>query len=162
LGNNTDEITIKQIEKMEYLHFFMKETLRLQPPALSINRFPVNDVQIGNYIIPKNTYILLLIYVMHRNSEYFESPEKFIPERWQSITDTDIKKGGFYIPFSDGPRVCIGQRLATTEALLLFATVVKNYDVMAPTDLKEVIPDIMNGTIRPRDLKLIFSARNKK
>jgi len=153
---------MEQIEKMEYLHFFMKETLRLQPPALSINRFPINDVQLGNYFIPKHTYIQILVYGMHRNSEYFEEPEKFIPERWQSKNDIEIKKSGFYIPFSDGPRICIGQRLATTEVLLLFATIIKNYNVTAPADLKAVVPNLMNGTLRPRDMNLIFSLRNKK
>jgi cytochrome P450 family 4 len=60
-------------------------------------------------VIPKRTNVALYIYGLHRNPEYFPEPEKFDPDRFNNLN-------GFlpfaYIPFSAGPRNCIGESMA--------------------------------------------------
>jgi len=73
-----------------------------------------------------------------------------------------VSKDGYFIPFSVGLRICIGQRLATQEMVQLLSLVAKYFDISAPADLGEVKPDSANKAARPQSLKLLFKLRNKK
>lgn len=62
---------------------------------------------LGNYKIPPRTILLIYTYILHRNEDIFPEPEKFIPERF--LNEENKSKYLFgYIPFSAGPRNCIG------------------------------------------------------
>lgn len=106
-------VTHKDLQELKYLETVVKEILRLYPPATAISRVTEEDVQYKNHTIPKNTLIELLIYSANRDPDYHENAEEFKPERF---LDTSGKKMPFaFIPFSAGPRNCIGKKTRYTS-----------------------------------------------
>jgi cytochrome P450 len=106
----------------------IKESMRLYPPVSIFGREAATDCQIGDYTIPKGCVILMSQWVMHRNPRYFENPEVFQPERWENDLEKNLPRG-VYIPFGDGPRVCIGKGFALMEAVLLLATISQRFQL---------------------------------
>jgi cytochrome P450 len=80
---------------------------------------------LGGYVIPKGCVLLLSPYVTHRDPRWFPEPEQFRPERWLT-EDVDLPKFA-YFPFGGGARVCIGERFAGMEGVLLLATIAQRW-----------------------------------
>jgi cytochrome P450 len=104
------------------------ETLRLYPPAWITNRQAVADDEICGYHIPANVFVLLSPYVLHRHPAWWDEPERFEPERFLPERSANRPRYA-YFPFGGGPRQCIGQGFALTEAVLILATVAQQYDL---------------------------------
>jgi len=157
---NSKEITLDHIEKLVYVQAVIKETLRLKGPANLISRFPAEDSNLGGYFVPKGVRILLLFDALHRDSKYWENPNDFIPERWFKIDEAKARGDGYYMPFSTGQRICIGQRLAREESIVFLVKVAQNFNIKAAynTDI-EPVPDTQNGTFRPSSLNITFENR---
>lgn len=84
---------------------------------------------------------------MQRSDRYFEEPLAFKPERWQSDLEKQLPKG-VYIPFGEGPRICIGKGFAQMEATLILATLAQQYQLdLMPEATIEPLPSI---TLRPK------------
>lgn len=127
LGNN-HYATIKDIDSMKYLNRCMKETLRLYTIAPFFDReLAQRDILDGTWI-PKETIITFFPYAMHRNPEFYPEPEKFDPERWQEELEMRRPKYSF-IPFSGGPRNCIGFKFGILEWKLTVAMIILNFHI---------------------------------
>lgn len=61
-----------------------------------------------NVLIEKGTSIQLPIYAIHHDGSFYDDPNEFKPERFESISVNDLRKSGIFLPFGDGPRKCIG------------------------------------------------------
>ncbi|XP_031343101.1 cytochrome P450 4V2-like [Photinus pyralis] len=83
--------------------------------------------------IPRNTSLLICIYGIHRSEEFYQDPEKFIPERFFNPS----KVAGSYLPFSAGPRNCIGQKFAMFEMKYVLVTLLKHYEILPATPRHE-------------------------
>lgn len=95
--------TMHDLRDLPYLEMVWKEVLRLYPPAWMLNaRETEENVQIGEYIIPKNTFVFVSPYALHHNERIFPDPERFDPERFSAENEPNIPKYG-YIPFGAGP-----------------------------------------------------------
>jgi cytochrome P450 len=118
------------------------EAMRLYPPAWAIAREAIEDVEIGGYPVRAGTAIVMPQWVVHRDPRWFESPQAFRPSRW---TD-EFRKGlprFAYFPFGGGPRICIGHRFATMEAVLILATVIQRFSLTYQSDRKvTLVPGI--------------------
>jgi len=136
-GSKTNEgnldITVRMIEKMTYLDAFMKEVLRLFPPAGMIIRNTVEETTFNGAKIPARTRLMIPIHLLHRHPLYWKDPESFKPERW--LKDEHPASHRYaYLPFSDGPRNCIGSYFAEMEAKLLMAPLIREFLFqLAPT-----------------------------
>ncbi len=122
------------------------ETLRVLPPGWAIGREAATDVRIGDYHIAKGTTVILSPWITQRDPRYFEDPLAFKPQRWAGDFRRKLPRFA-YFPFGGGPRVCIGNRFAMMEAMLLLATISRKFDVERLMDRPvSFLPSI---TLRP-------------
>jgi cytochrome P450 len=125
--------TVEDIPKLQYIEKVFRESLRLYPPAWSINRKTINDCNIGKYVIPAGSTIITSPYVMHRNPRYFNDPNRFVPERWTEEVNAQLPRFS-YFPFGGGVRSCVGEPFAWMEGILLIATIARRWKMIHPPD----------------------------
>tara|TARA_R110002072_G_scaffold303087_1_gene493090 strand:- start:16208 stop:17707 length:1500 start_codon:yes stop_codon:yes gene_type:complete len=124
------------LESLKYTEMVIKESMRLLPPAWTLNARQANQtISVGKYLFPKDKVVFISPYANHRNPKYFEKPEKFDPERFSEEREKAIPKHA-YMPFGTGPRVCIGQSFAMMEAKLILATLLNRFEVIADKNMK--------------------------
>lgn len=113
--------SFEQIKEMRYLQYCLNEALRLYPvvpmnsrTAVTDTVLPVGGGPVGKspIFIKSGTQIIYQVWAMHRRKDFYgEDAEVFRPERWETL-----RPGWQYLPFNGGPRICIGQKFALTEA----------------------------------------------
>jgi cytochrome P450 len=137
--------TIEDVFEFEYVEAVVKEAMRLYPPAHEIRREPADDVRIGGYRIPEGSLLVLPTWVLHRDDRFWDAPEEFRPERF---LDADADRPEYaYFPFGGGPRRCIGQQFAMTEAQLVLATIARDWTMKRNYDDLELSASV---TLRPK------------
>jgi len=124
----------------------ISEAMRLYPPAWAIGREAIDACEIGGYRVPVGMTIFISPWVLHRDSRYFDDPEEFRPDRWAGGLAKQLPRFA-YMPFGGGPRVCIGNRFAMMEAVLILATIVQQFVLEAQNERPEPFPSI---TLRPK------------
>lgn len=112
---------LADLEQLDLTRRVMEETLRLHPPAMLLERRTKGAVEAGGYVIPRNRGVFVAIYAIHRNPRYWANPNMFDPDRFTPAGSKGRPPHAF-IPFGEGPRMCIGSRFAMTEACLVLAT----------------------------------------
>lgn len=118
--------TFQDIPKLVYTRQVLSEVLRLYPPAWLLTREAIEDVNIGEYEIPKGATIDMSPYFLHRDERFWPDPERFDPERFSPEKKNQTHKFA-YLPFGTGVRGCIGEQFAWAEALLSIAVIAKNW-----------------------------------
>lgn len=98
------------------------ESMRLYPPAWGMGRLCVRDVEIGAERVPAGAMVLLSPWVTHRDARFYTEPLRFDPDRWE-LGEREKRPKFAYFPFGAGPRMCIGERFAWMEAMLVLATI---------------------------------------
>ncbi|KAJ9078289.1 hypothetical protein DSO57_1008118 [Entomophthora muscae] len=148
--------TVEQTKCMVYVNAVMKETMRLYP---SVSRLPfrsaAQDTQLDGYRIPKGTEIILDLYSMQRDPEYFDEPDKFIPERFYTTSGSSAnpillekKDPPAYAPFSSGTRSCIGMNFSLLEQKVVLSMLLSRYRFKYSKGNEPIDPD------SPTSLKL--------
>lgn len=137
-------LAFENFRNTAFLGHVVNETLRLYPPAWIMERFATEDDEIGGYMIPKGSTILLPAWLVHRRPDFWENPNSFDPDRWgRPLTDKHA-----FIPFGGGPRLCIGKEFAVLEAKVLLAMIVRRFKLtLAPGHPVVAEPQI---TLRPK------------
>ncbi|KAH8304709.1 hypothetical protein KR044_005889 [Drosophila immigrans] len=115
---------------LSYLHAVVKESLRLFPPIPAVGRCLEKDFVLGDSKVPAGTNVILLLWQLLRDEAFYEDPERFWPER--HLDNKSEKNEGFssYIPFSAGPRNCIGQRFALLELKTIVVKVLRHFELL--------------------------------
>lgn len=145
LGGRT--VTLQDIPHLRYTEAVLLESMRLRPPAWGIGREAVGDCEIGGAHVPAGTTIFLAPWVVQRDPRWFDDPESFTPERWLDGLERRLPRFA-YFPFGGGPRICIGQKFAMTEAILMLATIANRFTLEWQPDRPiEPFPSI---TLRPK------------
>src|SRR5262249_12994988 len=109
------------LPNLRYAEMVLAEGMRFYPPAWAIWRRALADYRAGDYTIPAGAVILMSPYVTHRDPRWFADPDRFDPERWTAERAAARPKFS-YFPFGGGARVCIGERFAWMEGVLLLVT----------------------------------------
>lgn len=123
---------VADLPHLPYTRMVLQEALRLYPPAWSIARRAVEDDVLGGYPIPAGTVVHISFYALHRHPRLWDAPEQFRPERF-SEEEVEKRHKFAYLPFSTGPRKCIGDQFALTEGQLILAAVAQRFDLtLAP------------------------------
>ncbi|KAK6455353.1 cytochrome P450 52A13 (DH-ALK2) [Scheffersomyces xylosifermentans] len=141
-GKNVDlsRITFESLKQCEYLKFVLNEVLRLHPSVPMNFRvsnkdttLPVGGGKDGEspVYVPKGTSVGYSVYFTHRDQEvYGKDAEEFRPERW-----SDLKGVGWnYLPFNGGPRICLGQQFALTEASYVIVRLLQLFPNLESSD----------------------------
>ncbi|XP_067408063.1 cytochrome P450 4V2-like [Emydura macquarii macquarii] len=127
-GNSDRPVTMDDLKKLRYLECVVKEALRLFPSVPNFARTTSEDCHIRGFKIPKGTDVLICTYVLHRDPEIFPNPEEFRPERFFP-ENCSGRHPYAYVPFSAGPRNCIGQRFAQVEEKAVLANILRRFCV---------------------------------
>ena len=128
-------LSVADLSKLPYLEMVVKESMRILPSVWAFMREPIEDVQMGDYVIPKGDQVLVSPYVIHHNPKYFDNPGEFRPERFTTENERKLPKGA-YVPFAAGARVCLGKAFAMMEARLILGTMVQHVDFEVAKDFK--------------------------
>ena len=133
------------IPNLEYTRWVLDEAMRLYPPVYTMFRQPTEEVDLGGYTVPEGSLVMLPQWAIHRDPTYFDEPEQFRPERWESPSNPDFA----YFPFGAGPRSCIGKRFSLVEATMVLSTIADRW----PLDRVDDGPLDLRGslTMHPAD-----------
>ncbi len=152
--DSENEDVMKHMLQLTYTKQCIEESMRLYPPAYMIDRVSIEDDEFEDKIIPKNTLILMSVFELHRYRNFWNSPGKFIPERFNSENKKDVHE--YYFPFGAGPRMCVGNNFAMYEMILTVAEIIKKYKVHTSLDDLEINPLI---SLKPKVVPLRFTNR---
>jgi cytochrome P450 len=144
------------LPRLPYHRYVLEESLRLYPPAWIIGRRAIADDKIGGFDVPAGTVIAICIYTLHRHQSFWDDPDRFDPERFTPERSAGRNKYA-YIPFSTGPRQCLGNSFALLEAGLIMACISQRFELRMLAGV-EVQPQPL-FVLRPnRDLLMTLHA----
>ncbi|KAL1999931.1 hypothetical protein VTN02DRAFT_3787 [Thermoascus thermophilus] len=139
-GGEKEEINFRSLKDLPYLRYVLNETLRLLPPVPSNVRFAVKDTTLpvgggpdgrSPVYIRKGQSVGYTVWSLHRRQDIWGADaDEFRPERWREFTP----KGWEYIPFNGGPRICLGQQYALTEASYVIVKLLQRFDTLENAD----------------------------
>ena len=118
--------TFDDVPRLRYVEMVLAESLRLFPPAWAMGRYARADFQLGEYVLPAKTTVLISQFITHRDPRFFPDPLRFDPERFTPEAKARRSKLT-YFPFGAGVRQCIGESFAWMEGVLLLATIAQKW-----------------------------------
>uniref|UniRef100_A0A8C8VGP5 Cholesterol side-chain cleavage enzyme, mitochondrial n=1 Tax=Pelusios castaneus TaxID=367368 RepID=A0A8C8VGP5_9SAUR len=116
---------LKMLKSIRLLKAAIKETLRLHPVAVTLQRCTAQEIILQDYLIPSKTLVQVGIYALGRDPKFFPKPELFDPQRWLK-TDSTYFRG---LSFGFGPRQCLGRRIAELEMQLFLIHMLENFKI---------------------------------
>lgn len=137
--------TAADLSGLGYLRGVFAESLRLYPPAWVISRRTIAADAIEGHAVPAGALVVISPYVIHRHPALWSDPERFDPERF---VGERTRHRFSYIPFGGGPRICIGNEFALTEAALILARVTQRVRLSLASPEPPAVEALV--TLRPR------------
>lgn len=137
--------TGEDVVRLPYLRQIVEEALRLYPPAGIVSRTAQKaDVLCDTDVRPGDT-VMIPIYALGRHRALWRDPDSFDPDRFEDRKAIDRYA---YLPFGDGPRICIGASFALQEAVIILATLLSRFR-FTPVRGRDPKP-VMIITLRPQ------------
>jgi cytochrome P450 len=118
--------TLADVPSLPYVERVVTESMRLYPPAWIIGRRALADYQVGAYVVPARSIVIMSPYVLQRDGRFYAGAERFNPDRWTPEFRAELPKFA-YFPFGGGPRQCIGESFAWMELILVVATIAQQW-----------------------------------
>ncbi|KAH0554766.1 cytochrome P450 4g15 [Cotesia glomerata] len=135
-GDSDRPCTFQDTLEMKYLERCLMETLRLYPPVPVIARQIKTDLKLasGDYTVPGGCTVVVGTFKMHRLPHLYPDPDTFNPDNF--LPDKTANRHYYaFIPFSAGPRSCVGRKYAMLKLKILLSTILRNFRVKS--DIKE-------------------------
>lgn len=133
------------------------ETLRLWAPGWFSTRVTTTATELGGHPIPAGATVIFSPHIIHHRPDLYPDPDRFDPDRWLPERAATIPANS-YLPFGGGPRICIGNQLGSTEAVLCLATITSRWHL-------EPVPGrvrpALSSAVTPRGLRLRVTARQR-
>lgn len=149
--------TLTDLRDLPYTLMVIKETMRIEPTVAIIPRALVEDVELGGYLLEKDSVVFIPPYIVHRDSRWWSNPERFDPMRFSEANEPSIPKYA-YLPFGGGPRICIGNHFSLMEAQVLLAMIVSRYNFRHTSDAK-IIPLRQVTTVPKYGMPMVVGMR---
>lgn len=149
--------TFDDVSKLVYLRQVVDETLRYRPVAPMVGRNAAVDDQLGGYDVARGDVVLPFIWGVHRHPDFWTNPGHFDPDRFAGGA-SKLPHKWCYLPFSGGPRICIGNAFSLIETVVLMAQLLNRFDVEVQScaDVKPVAV----ATVRPsKPVRVKFTPR---
>jgi cytochrome P450 len=149
--------THEDLSSLVFTRMVIEEAMRLYPPVHIIPRQALADDTLAGVHVPKGSNVLIVPWLLHRHTKLWQQPGRFIPERF-APEQSAARPRFAYLPFGGGRRICIGAAFATTEAVLLLATLAQRFRLRLvpghPVEPQGLI------TLRPRrGMQMLLVAR---
>jgi cytochrome P450 len=163
---------VEDLPRLIWTDAVLSEAMRLYPPVIGAPRRPLNDFEVCGHRVPKDSFIGIFPWVIHRDPRWWPQPELFAPQRWletaqaadaaDELTGHAVRPGRprfAYLPFGGGPRQCIGNTFARMESVMALATLGRHWEF-------EPVPGfavdlLTKGTVRPRHGLPMFARRRR-
>ncbi len=123
---------MEDIANLPYTRAILDETMRLYPPVPILSRQALKEDTIRGKKVPAGSLMLIVPWLIQRHKKFWKNPDSFIPERFMPGAEKPIKFT--YIPFSAGPRVCIGKNFGITESVLAVAILAQRFHLSLAPD----------------------------
>jgi enediyne biosynthesis protein E7 len=120
-----ESLQFSDLSKFPYTRQILEETMRLFPAGWIVTRKALHDDQLGEYFVRAGTEVYIVLYSIHRHPALWEEPDRFDPDRFRPERMKDRHRLAA-IPFSAGPRNCIGALFARTEMQIHLMTIAKH------------------------------------
>nr|XP_018906494.1 PREDICTED: cytochrome P450 9e2-like isoform X1 [Bemisia tabaci] len=132
------EVTYSVVRDLKYTHTVIKECLRLYTPMSVLQRVCTRDYLLpgSSVVIPKGTKVIIPIYSIQRDPQYFPEPFEFRPDRFHDVTKIAPYT---FMPFGEGPRFCIGYRFAMAHLKYTIATLVSKFHIEAASTKQNIL-----------------------
>lgn len=141
---NGEVATEADLANLPYIRQIIDETLRLYPPAAFLSRTAQEPDELCGRPIAKGDTVMLPVYALHRSRLLWDDPDAFDPDRFAPGKKIDRFA---YLPFGDGPRICIGMSFAVQEAVIILATILSRFK-FTRVEGKDPYPTLI-VTLRP-------------
>ncbi|KAL5585645.1 hypothetical protein FOVSG1_015034 [Fusarium oxysporum f. sp. vasinfectum] len=149
-------MTFASLKECTYLQHVLSETLRLHSVVPFNSRRALRDTILpmgggpdgkSPIFIPEETEVNFSTHVLHRRKDLWgeEDADDFVPERWEKKRGA-ASAAWHFVPFNGGPRICIGQQLALTEAGYVLVRMLQRYDAVKGLDV-DLTRDWHNFTV---------------
>lgn len=148
--------TAADLASLPYALQVCKEAMRLYPPAYVLVRYTAQPLTLGPYHIPAGVIVAVNTYTLHRTPAYFPDPDRFDPDRFAPDAESRLPRCA-YLPFGDGPRICIGNHFALMEAQIVLATLARHV-TFSLVPCQHIAPD-PSVTLRPPRLRVAVGRR---
>jgi cytochrome P450 len=145
LGSQT--LGLDAAESLTFTHQVLREAMRLYPPGWLFTRRTLEADELGGFAIGPRTDVFISPYMLHRHPAFWSDPEAFKPERFAGA-DAEDRHRFSYIPFSVGPRHCIGENVAMFEMLVHIQTMSGRFRLTRATNEPIALEAQIN--LRPR------------
>ncbi|XP_067006558.2 cytochrome P450 6k1 [Anabrus simplex] len=148
LATYNNQLCHEALQEMVFMDMVINEALRLHPPGPVIDRICTKPVQFSlpngaTLALEKGSVVIIPIEGLHFDPQHFPDPEKFDPDRFSEDRKSDIKRYT-YLPFGDGPRICLGMRFALTQMKAGLATIISNFEIRKTP--KTPVPIVIDRT----------------
>ncbi len=146
------------VENLKYTRAILDETMRLYPPVPILSRQALKDDDIRGRKVPAGSLMLIVPWLVQRHKKFWKNPDSFMPERF--LPGAEKPKKFTYLPFSAGPRVCIGKSFGITESVLAIAIIAQRFRLTLPPNAD--VKHECRLTLRPKGkLPMTMQIRSK-
>jgi cytochrome P450 len=157
-----DAPSVMKLRELSYTEQVIQEAMRLYPPVWAVARRAEHDDVLSGHLVKRGTYVVMSPYVIQRHPQFWDNPEGFDPDRFSPERLEQARAEGrpkhAYLPFSTGPRKCIGDHFAKMESLIILATLLRKFTPeLVPGQRIEMETSV---TLRPKHgILMTLSAR---
>lgn len=152
-------VVMQDLNSLSYLELVIKESLRLYPSVPLFGRRIHEEVTFGDFTIPENTNVIVAPCFLGRDPKIFADPLKFDPLRFDIETNNEKNNPYAYIPFSAGPRNCIGQKFAMLEMKSLTSKVIRHFELSILKENEEL--ELISELVLRSENGIVLSAKQR-
>ncbi len=134
----------EHFDRMPLLDAAVRESLRVLPPVPYTIRTVYGPTRLGDFSLRKRDRIFLSHYVTHHLPELYDEPDRFLPERWATLRRSQYE----YLPFSAGPRTCIGMSFATQSIKVALSMILGRFRLRVAPGTR--VDPVVRVTLSPR------------